>query len=90
VLRVAPIPEMEIGGLKRDFGDRLCLWGGVSLECLIQGTPEETRKVARHAMEVGVPGGGFILGPSHSIAKGTKYDNFMAMLDEFARLRDRL
>jgi hypothetical protein len=34
-------------------------------------------------------GGGFILGPSHSIAYGTKYENFMAMLDEFDRLRFR-
>ena len=33
--------------------------------------------------------GGFILGPSHSIAKGTPYDNFMAVLDEYVRLRDK-
>ena len=40
-------------------------------------------------MERGAPGGGFILGPSHSIAKGTKYENFMAMLDEYDRLKDK-
>ncbi len=34
-------------------------------------------------------GGGFILGPSHSIAYGTKYENFMALLDEFVKLRDK-
>ena len=28
------------------------------------------------------------LGPSHSVAKNTKYENFMAMLDEFVKLRD--
>jgi len=83
------IPDMEISGLKRDFGDRMCFWGGVSLECLIAGTPDETRKVVREAMHKGAPGGGFILGPSHSIAKGTRYDNFLAMLDEFSQLRDK-
>jgi hypothetical protein len=41
-------------------------------------------------MEVGAPGSGFILGPSHSIAYGTKYDNFMAMLDEYVHLRERV
>ena len=35
------------------------------------------------------PAGGFILGPSHSIAMNTKYENFMVMLDEFVSLRDR-
>ncbi|MBI5093719.1 MAG: hypothetical protein HZB26_14905 [Candidatus Hydrogenedentes bacterium] len=83
------IPDMEIGGLKRDFGDRLTFWGGISLEVLLTGAPEDCRKNVRHAMETGAPGGGFILGPSHSIAKGTRYENFMAVLDEYVFLRDR-
>ena len=32
------------------------------------------------------PGGRFILGASHSIAVGTRYDNYMAMLDEHRKL----
>jgi uroporphyrinogen decarboxylase len=59
------------------------------VECLISGTPAETRQAVRQAMDRGAPGGGFILGPSHSIAANTRYDNFMAMLDEFVSLRDR-
>jgi len=80
---------MEIGRLKREFGDHLCFWGGVPLELLIEGTPEEVRQAVRTAMERGAPGGGFILGPSHSVAANTKYDNFMTMLDEFVKLRDK-
>lgn len=83
------IPDMDIAGLKRDFGDKMCFWGGVSLEVLIQGEPEDVRLCIRQAMEKGAPGGGFILGPSHSIAKGTKYENFMALLDEYERLCDK-
>lgn len=80
---------MEIGSLKERFGDRMAFWGGVALEVLIMGTPEEVRKEVRTAMERGAPGGGFILGPSHSVAKNTRYENFMAMLDEFVKLRDK-
>jgi uroporphyrinogen-III decarboxylase len=80
---------MEIGKLKKLYGDRLAFWGGVPLETLIGGTADDVRKDVRTAMERGAPGGGFILGPSHSVAKNTKYDNFMAMLDEFVKLRDR-
>jgi uroporphyrinogen-III decarboxylase len=80
------LPNMEIGGLKRDFGDRLCLWGGVPVEDLIAGTPDDVRRDVRRALEHGARTPGFILGPSQSIAYGTKYDNFMALLDEFHRL----
>ena len=83
------IPDMDIAGLKRDFGDRMTFWGGISLEVLLTGTPDDCRRMVRQAMAAGAPGGGFILGPSHSIAKGTPYDNFMAVLDEYVRLRDR-
>lgn len=80
---------MEVGALKAKWGGRMAFWGGVALEHLVQGTPEDVRSDVRQAMERGAPGGGFILGPSHSIAYGTKYDNFMAMLDEFVKLRDK-
>lgn len=80
---------MEVGRLKERFGDRLCFWGGVPVEALIAGRPAEVRQAVRQAMERGAPGGGFILGPSHSVAKNTRYDNFMAMLDEFVALRER-
>ena len=43
----------------------------------------EVREDVRHALEIGKRGGRFILGSSHSIAVGTNYDNFMAMLDEY-------
>lgn len=81
------IPAMWVGDLKKEFGDRLVLWGGVPVEELVLGTPHSVRSAVRRAMEAAAPGGGFILGPSHSIAYGTKYDNFTAMLDEFNRLR---
>jgi len=81
--------DMDVGDLKAEYGDRMAFWGGVSLDVLIQGTPDDVRKEVRQAMEAGALGGGFILGPSHSIAKGTKYENFMALLEEFDRLRDR-
>jgi hypothetical protein len=80
---------MEIGRLKELYGGRMAFWGGMPVETLVAGTPEQTRACVRTALERGAPGGGFIFGPSHSIAFGTRYGNFMAMLDEFDRLRGR-
>ena len=83
---IQPTAGMDIGRLKKDYGDRIALWGGVAVEHLVGGTPEEVRADVRRAMACAKPGGRFILGASHSIAVGTKYDNFMAMLDEYTKL----
>ncbi len=80
---------MELGLLKAKYGRRMAFWGGVAVEHLVAGTPEEVRADVRRAMEEGGPDGGFILGPSHSVAYGTKYDNFMAMLEEHDKLKYR-
>jgi uroporphyrinogen-III decarboxylase len=80
---------MYIPDLQDKWGDRMAFWGGVATDLLVGGTAEEVRANVRDVMTKAGPRGGFILGPSHSIAFGTKYDNFMAMLDEFDRLRER-
>jgi hypothetical protein len=80
---------MDVGWLQDHFGHALAFWGGVSVELLVSGTPDEVRQSVREAMDKGRRGPGFILGPSHSIAFGTKYDNFMAMLDEYDKLADQ-
>jgi uroporphyrinogen-III decarboxylase len=83
---IQPTAGMDICRLKRDYGDRITLWGGVAVEHLVGGTPEDVRADVRRAMGCAKPGGRFILGASHSIAVGTRYDNFMALLDEHSKL----
>lgn len=78
----------DICKLKEGYGDKIALWGGVDVDHLIRGTTEEVREDVRRAMECAKPEGGFILGSSHSVAVGTDYDNYMAMLDEYHKLAD--
>jgi hypothetical protein len=83
---IQPTAGMDICRLKRDYGDRIALWGGVAVEHLVGGTPEDVRADVRRAMACAKPGGRFILGSSHSVAVGTKYENFLALLDEHSKL----
>lgn len=83
-----PQAGMEPAMVKEASGNTMAAWGGVDVANLVGGTMEDVRNDVRRAMETAKPGGGFLLGSSHSIAWGTKYDNFMAMLDEFEKLRD--
>jgi len=85
---IQPTAEMDLAEVKSRYGDRIALWGGVPVEALVSGTTDEVAEEVRRACEVGGPGGGYIFGSSHSIAVGTKYDNFMTMVDEFEKHRD--
>ncbi len=79
---------MDLLRVREATGGRMTLWGGVQVEHLVAGTPEEVRQDVRAAMQAMKPWGRFILGASHSIAVGTRYDNFLAMLDEFQKQRE--
>ena len=74
---------MDLADVKSRIGDRLVLWGGVPVELIIGGTMEEVRREVRAAMENAKEQGRFILGTTHTIAVGSNYDNFMAMVDEY-------
>ncbi|MBT4483387.1 MAG: hypothetical protein HOC71_06890 [Candidatus Latescibacteria bacterium] len=78
---------MDIGRIKEKYGDRMIPWGGLDVEDLVSGTPADIKRDVRYAMEHLKPRGRYIFGSTHSIAVGTHYDNFIAMADEFVKLR---
>ena len=78
--------SMDMEKVKSRVGGDLVLWGGVCVENLVSGTPDEVRENVRNVMRAGASGGGYIFGTTHSVAVGTKYDNFMAMLDAYHEL----
>jgi uroporphyrinogen decarboxylase len=78
-------PIEDIAGLKRDFGRDLCLWGGVSNHDLVLAGPDEIRAQVRHAIDTCAPGGGFLLGSSHSITVRTPLENIVAMFEAAGR-----
>ncbi len=73
---------MDLEQLSNEFASELIFWGGVPLELLIDGTPELIEGEVTQLLER-MAGKPFILGPSQSIAMGTSYDNFMAMIDAY-------
>jgi len=79
---------MDLEEVRRAVGPDMVLWGNVPLEVLQLGTPEDVRQAVRRTVEKGKRVGRYIFGSSHSIAVGTPYDNFLAMADEFVKVRD--
>jgi len=72
--------NMDIIKLKRKYKGRLAFMGGVETETLINGTEEEVIQETKVVLKEVAPGGGLIFSSSHSIFKGVKPANYLAML----------
>lgn len=70
---------MDLLRLKQEVGDKICLWGGILHEHIHGGTPEEIREDALRAFRGAAPGGGYIMGSSHSLTINATYENIMMM-----------
>ena len=76
---------MDIKKLKEQVGDEICLWGGIWHEHIIDGGVEDMRNDARYSFTNAAPGGGYIMGSTHSLAVGAKRENIL----EMKRCRDQ-
>lgn len=76
-------PEvMDTGEMKRQFGDRICFYGGISTQRTLPfGTPEQTCEEVKRLIEVVGKNGGYFAAPAHSTPADAKPENIAAMLD---------
>jgi uroporphyrinogen decarboxylase len=75
-------PGMELGGLKRDFGDKVVLHGGVdNQQTLAFGTVDDVRAEVVHNLEILSRGGNYILAPCHNIQAVSPPENVVAMYE---------
>ena len=74
---------MDAAGLKRDFGSRICFWGGGcdTQRILPQGTPEQIRRHVLEQCRTLAPGGGFVFQQVHNIMSNVPPENVVAMYD---------
>ncbi|MGB9607463.1 MAG: uroporphyrinogen decarboxylase family protein [bacterium] len=80
---------MDLELLKRKWGDKLILVGGIDCSQLLPlGTPEEIREKVKWAIKVAAPGGGFFIGSSSEIVPSTPLENvltFYQAIHEFGK-----
>jgi len=76
-------PEvMDLGEIKRRFGQQLTFYGGLSLQRTLPfGTPGDVRDEARRLMDEIGRGGGYILSPSHDMPADIPIENIVALLE---------
>jgi uroporphyrinogen-III decarboxylase len=71
---------MDLGEIKREYGERVCLVGNIDLDyTLTLGTPEEVDAEVRERIAAAAPGGGYILSSANSLPDYCKVENVWAM-----------
>ena len=73
---------MPIAEAKRRWGGRVALLGGVDMDLLARGTPEQVRARTREVLAECMPGGGFALGSGNTVANYVPVENYLAMIEE--------
>jgi uroporphyrinogen decarboxylase len=75
----------DVRAVKRTYGQRIALLGGIDLDFLCRSTPEQVRERVRSTLDACLPGGGYCLGTGNSVANYIPLDNYLAMWDEGCR-----
>ena len=83
---IQPSAGMDIKRLKQQVGDRVTLFGAIESEALINGTPQDVAREVEYCLTYAAPGGGFVLTSSNSVQAGTRFENYMAMLETARKL----
>jgi uroporphyrinogen decarboxylase len=75
--------NMELEGLKKDFGNDLVFWGGgVNTQSTLKNArPNMVRDEVKRILDIMAPGGGFVFTPVHNIQEDVPPENFWAMWD---------
>ena len=81
-----PIAGMDIGEVKRRFGERVALVGNVDCtELLTHASPTDVFEAVQETIAKAAPGGGYILASSNSIHPGVLPDNYRALVQAARR-----
>jgi uroporphyrinogen decarboxylase len=75
-----PSAGMDIAAVKREYGDRLCLFGNIDLDWVMtMASPEEVDRVTRRTIEAAAPGGGYVLATCNTLIDAIPAANALAM-----------
>ena len=76
-----PSANIDIGKIKKEYGDRLVLIGNISVDNLAAKERSDIRDEVRNCLRIASPGGGHILSSSNSWAAGAKLENCLTLVE---------
>jgi uroporphyrinogen-III decarboxylase len=78
---IGEFQDSDIFKVKEIVGDTMCIFGGMPIPLLKNGTPEEIRERTKEVCERAGKDGGFIMAPSVMELEGIKPENIQVWVD---------
>ena len=79
---IDPVAGMDIGKIKAEYGNRICLAGNIDCAQLLSwGTRDEVNQAIKDCIAKAGVGGGFICTSSNTIHSGVNPENYLAMVE---------
>jgi uroporphyrinogen decarboxylase len=76
-----PLPVVDWGKIKKDFGSRLCFMGGVDIRQALRGSVKEVERDVRRCIHTFASGGGYLLTAANHLQMDIPPENILAMFD---------
>ena len=77
-----PVAGMDIGEVKKKYGDKVCLIGNIDCgDLLSRKSPCEVEEVVKQTIKKAAPGGAYIISSSNMIHASVKPANYKAMIE---------
>ena len=81
-----PIAGMDIGKIKRRYGNRLCLIGNIDCAYILsEASTQEVAAAVKECILKASPGGGHIISSSNAIHSSVKPENYRTMIEATRR-----
>lgn len=84
-------PEIyDLKQTKKQFGDHLTFWGGISTQKLLPfATPDEVKRVTRNTIRIMGENGGYIAAPTHALPGDVPAENIVALIEVLQNQTER-
>jgi len=74
--------DMDPSRLKKEFGNKLCFWGGVDSQTILNSPDKAVvKKAVKDLVKTLAPGGGFVITSVHNIQNDVPVENIKTMTD---------
>ena len=73
---------MDLKSVKQKYLGRLCPIGNVNNKTtMVAGTPNDVARETQECLQIGMPGGGYILSTDHSLHDDIPLESILALID---------
>jgi uroporphyrinogen decarboxylase len=81
---------ISVHEFQKRYGDRIAVLGGLDINILSEGTPNQVREKTRYLIETCGNRGRYAIGSGNSIPSYIPVENYLAMLDETIEVNNKL